>query len=150
MNSKLWQKNLSALRETRRELRSHGTSAEATLWKSLKGKQMEGTSWRRQYSIGTYILDFYCPALRLCIELDGNPHYTLEGDLHDYNRDNYLQKEYGIYTLRYENKEVFDCHNSVIEHIRTKIKEILKMQEKEIEPDKDVFLHTPPSCGHLP
>ena len=104
---------------------------------------MEGTSWRRQFSIGSYILDFYCPALRLCLELDGQSHYTIDGDLHDYNRDSWLLENHGIQTLRYENKEVFDCRDSVIEHIRTKVKELLK--EKEGVLDKDVFSHTPPA-----
>ncbi len=145
MNDKVWRKNISAFRDLRRELRTHGTSAEATLWKILKGKQMEGTNWRRQFSVGSYILDFYCPALRLCIELDGKPHYTIDGDLHDYNRDCWLLENHGIQTLRYENKEVFDCHDSVIEHIRTKVREILKEKEKVGVLDKDVFLHTPPA-----
>ena len=56
----------------RRALRNEGTSAEATLWLSLKGKQIEGMRWRRQFGVGPYILDFYCPQLRLCIELDGH------------------------------------------------------------------------------
>ena len=55
---------------------------------------MEGTNWRRQFSIGTDILDFYCPALRLCIELDGKPHYTIDdikiiSVLDDNNPDNF-------------------------------------------------------------
>ncbi|MBR6590004.1 MAG: DUF559 domain-containing protein [Bacteroidaceae bacterium] len=120
------QKNLAIQRDARRELRIQGTSAEATLWKSLKGKQIEETRWRRQFSIGSYILDFYCPALRLCIELDGNHHFTIEGDLHDTRRDNWLWKEHGIQTLRFENKEVFYCHDSVIENIKSVILELKK------------------------
>ena len=55
----------------RRELRNEGTAAEAVLWLLLKGKQLDGMRWRRQFGVGPYILDFYCPQLRLCIELDG-------------------------------------------------------------------------------
>ena len=91
----------------RRELRSHGTSAEASLWKLLKGKQIAGLQFRRQYSVGDYILDFYCPTLKLAIELDGDYHYHMEMPDRDWQRDRMLLDRYGIKTLRFENKMVF-------------------------------------------
>ena len=91
-------------RTLRRDLRRNGTSAEATLWSCLCAKQLEGIQWQRQFSIGPYILDFYAPLLKLCIELDGEPHYTPEGHDHDIQREEWLLREYGIwnphYTLR--------------------------------------------------
>ena len=130
------QKNLPEYENVRRELRTKGTPAEATLWKALKGKQIYRTSWRRQYSIGAYILDFYCPSLRLCIELDGNPHYTIEGSSHDSKRDQWLLEKYNIKTLRYENKEVFYCHDSVIENIKQVVQEHLKITKQTPSPKK--------------
>ena len=53
--------NAKYQQETRRELRLHGTPAEAALWTLLKGRQVNNLRWRRQFSIETYILDFYCP-----------------------------------------------------------------------------------------
>ena len=74
----------------RKELRSNGTKYEATLWLILKNRQIDGVRFRRQFSVGEYILDFYCPELKLGIELDGQGHYTIEGSLRDGSRDNSL------------------------------------------------------------
>ena len=109
----------------RRELRNEGTAAEAVLWLLLKGKQLDGMRWRRQFGVGPYILDFYCPQLRLCIELDGAPHDTLHGSLYDCRREEWLQHTHGIRTLRFENKDVFVHQDAVIERIREVTKEIL-------------------------
>lgn len=113
----------------RRELRNRGTSAEATLWLSLKGKQIEGMRWRRQFGVGPYILDFYCPQLRLCIELDGAQHYAIEGEGNDMQRDEWLLQTHGIRTLRFENKDIFIHHEAVIEHIRVITRKILSEGE---------------------
>ena len=117
--------NLKKQTPLRQELRNKGTAAEATLWKSLKGRQIEGLKWRRQFGIGPYILDFYCPSLHLCIELDGAQHYTIQGGENDLQREEWLLQEHGIRTLRFENKDIFINHEGVIEHIREVTREIL-------------------------
>ncbi|MEL6536768.1 MAG: DUF559 domain-containing protein, partial [Bacteroidota bacterium] len=66
--------NRKYLKERRQALRNNLTSAEATLWIFLKGRQLEGKKFRRQPSIGNYIVDFYCPEEQLVIELDGGLH----------------------------------------------------------------------------
>ena len=109
--------NLPYLKENRRELRSHGTSAEGGLWNILKGRQVGGLQFRRQFSIDNYILDFYCPSIRLAIELDGEYHYHAQMPKSDYNRDEELMSRYGIKTLRFENKEVFRNPNGIINTI---------------------------------
>ena len=109
----------------RRVLRNEGTSAEATLWLSLKGKQIEGMRWRRQFGVGPFILDFYCPQLRLCIELDGASHYTVQGGGNDAQRDEWLLCTHGIRTLRFENKDIFIHHEAVVEYIREVVKRTL-------------------------
>ena len=113
----------------RRELRNEGTSAEATLWLSLKGKQIEGMRWRRQFGVGPYVLDFYCPQLCLCIELDGAHHYTIEGGENDLQREEWLLQTHGIRTLRFENKDVFIHHEAVIEYIRRVTRELLDKEK---------------------
>ena len=61
--------NLPYLKGRRKELRKNLTPAEAGLWKMLKNKQLYGLKFRRQHSIENYIIDFYCPAIKLIIEL---------------------------------------------------------------------------------
>ena len=119
--------NRTEQKHLRKELRNEGTSAEAVLWFNLKGRKIEGMRWRRQFSVGPYILDFYCPQLRLCIELDGAHHYTLEGSEHDYLRDEWLLQERGIHTLRLENIDIFKRQDEVVERIREVTKEILSL-----------------------
>ena len=117
--------NLKEQTILRKELRNEGTAAEATLWFSLKGRQVEGMRWRRQFGVGPYILDFYCPQLHLCIELDGAPHYTIQGGENDLQREEWLLQEHGIRTIRFENKDIFINHEGVIEYIREVTREIL-------------------------
>ena len=67
--------NLLSLKPIRKELRNHGSPIEAVLWNHLKNSQT-GEKFRRQHSVGPYILDFYCPRIKLAIELDGSNHYN--------------------------------------------------------------------------
>lgn len=101
----------------RKKLRNKSTPAESTLWRSLKNKQLEGKKFRRQYSIGNYILDFYCQEEKLGIELDGAHHFTEEGIKHDKIRDEYLNR-IGVRVLRFENAAVFKFHESVLDTIK--------------------------------
>jgi len=109
--------NLPELKTFRKELRNHGTSAEAFLWTHLKQKQLEGKKFRRQFSVGHYILDFYCHTEKLCVELDGNDHFTNEQMKYDEIRTKFLNDQ-GIKVIRFENCEVFDHTESVLEEIR--------------------------------
>ena len=87
------------------------------MWKMLKAKQIEGKRWRRQFSIGNFILDFYCPEIKLCIELDGNEHYTVSGQFNDEQREEFLKSQ-GITIIRFENKEIWHYTEQIIETIR--------------------------------
>jgi very-short-patch-repair endonuclease len=98
--------NSAQLRETRKYLRTHSTSAETELWKYLSGKKLYGRKFRRQYSIGKYIIDFYCVSEKLAIELDGDPHGDYIQIQKDIIRDEYL-KRIGIKTIRIQNRFVF-------------------------------------------
>ena len=74
-NKKTQQYNQPEQKSLRRELRKGGEAPEAVMWTLLKNRQIEGVKFRRQFGVGPYILDFYCPELKLGIELDGAPHF---------------------------------------------------------------------------
>ena len=61
--------NRKSLKPRRQDLRNNPTQAEAFLWGFLKHSQLEDKKFRRQASIGSYIVDFYCPSEKLVIEL---------------------------------------------------------------------------------
>ncbi|MEO5602644.1 MAG: endonuclease domain-containing protein, partial [Cyclobacteriaceae bacterium] len=109
--------NKIELKTQRKLLRNNGTSAEATLWLLLKGKQLEGRKFRRQHSVGNYVLDFYCPSENLAVELDGEPHFTDEGIKRDEIRAKYILG-LQIRIIRFENNEVFDNPQAVLLEIR--------------------------------
>ena len=113
--------NLQHKKESRQDLRNHSTSAEATLWKQLKGRQLNGKKFRRQHGIGPYIVDFFCPECRLVVELDGKPHLNEYGAEYDERRTGYL-KECGVTVIRFENKMVFKELEFVLSTIVEKLK----------------------------
>lgn len=103
----------------RRKLRHSLTPAEASLWRVLKGRQVYGLKFRRQHSVGPYILDFYCPELKLAIELDGESHAMREE--YDERRTDYLFRMAGIMVLRFENRVVFENLEQIIAEIGEKM-----------------------------
>lgn len=113
--------NRKGLKDYRKQLRNNLTSAEATLWKLLKGKQLEGRKFRRQFSVENYILDFYCPSERLAVELDGAGHFTEDGFLYDEERTKVLNS-LDIKVIRFENKEVFDSPEHVLHAIKSQFR----------------------------
>ena len=114
MHYKTAKANESEQKILRKELRSHATPAEAVLWKMLKGRNADGMKFRRQQGIGPYVLDFYCPELRLCVELDGSSHdYKYE---YDEQRTKFLQNQ-GIRVLRFSNEQVWQGIDSVVDEI---------------------------------
>jgi very-short-patch-repair endonuclease len=113
--------NKKALLEFRKSLRNNSTSAEVTLWTYLQKRQLEGRKFRRQHSVGNYILDFYCPSERLCVELDGAGHFTEEGMKNDEERTRYLNS-FDIRVIRFENQDVFNHINNVLEAIKSNFK----------------------------
>lgn len=108
--------NLKSEKELRQTLRNNLTPAEATLWKALKGSQINGLKFRRQHSLGPYVMDFYCPSIRLCVELDGEVHNTYGACLHDSERTRFLN-ENGITVKRFENDVVYKNINAIIQTI---------------------------------
>ena len=120
-------KNVQLLR--RKELRQNLTPEEAVLWTQLKAKSIDGSKWRKQHPIANYILDFYCPESKLCVELDGNRHYTFEGAREDEARTHFLNKR-GIRVLRFENRLIWENLQGVLDVIRLELKQVI-MENKE-------------------
>ena len=108
--------NLSHKKEARRTLRNNLTPAEAVLWNRLKNSQLNNRKFRRQHSIGEFILDFYCPQEKLAVELDGAGHFTASGNLNDVARTDYLNAV-GIRVMRFENKLIWSALDSVLHDI---------------------------------
>jgi very-short-patch-repair endonuclease len=96
--------NKSELKMLRKKLRKSLTPAEAKLWNILKSSKL-GAKFRRQHSIGKYILDFYCPSKKLGIELDGATHDNPQKYRYDLERDMYL-KSFGLNVVHILSREV--------------------------------------------
>jgi very-short-patch-repair endonuclease len=109
--------NLPKLKTFRKDLRNNLTPAEAKLWQVLQNKNLDGRKFRRQHSVGKYILDFYCPAEKLAVELDGEIHFTDAARAFDRERRIYSE-DCGIRVLRFENKLVFEDLEWVLGVIR--------------------------------
>jgi very-short-patch-repair endonuclease len=112
--------NSPKTKNRRKELRNNATPAEQQLWRILKSRNLDGHKFRRQHSVGPYILDFYCPARKLAIELDGDTHFTNEAEDYDKNRTSYLNSM-GITVLRFLNTDVFHNLEGVAEKILQKL-----------------------------
>src|SRR4030042_973764 len=109
--------NIKLFKEKRKHLRNTLTPSEAKLWFLLKDSQLENRKFRRQHSVGPYVLDFYCPSEKLCIELDGVAHFTDSGYEYDTARTEYLTT-LNIRVIRFENRDVFENTEGVLEEIR--------------------------------
>ncbi len=100
----------------RRQNRSEMPPAEAILWSRIRRCAIGGARFRRQYSVGGYVVDFYCPALRLVIELDGDTHFGGGAEERDAVRDAYIQT-FGIQVIRFTNDDVYQRLEPVLERI---------------------------------
>ncbi len=99
--------------------------AEAVVWSYIKNKQIFGQRFLRQFSIGSYIVDFYCPKLRLAIEIDGTSHMKKTAFEYDSDRQAAIES-LGIKFLRFRNDEVYEGIGGVIKLIENKAEELLK------------------------
>ena len=115
--------NLSPQKPKRQYLRTHSTRSEIVLWLNLKGHQMLGYKFRRQYGIAHFILDFYCPALRLAIEVDGASHDSPQAKARDSTRQREIEK-HGICFLRFTDEQVLGNIDNVCMMIEEKIREL--------------------------
>ena len=109
--------NLPLLKERRIELRKNQTREEKILWERLRQNQL-GFKFKRQHSVGPYILDFYCSEKKLAIELDGSHH--VDNKEYDTQRSDYLSV-LGIKVLRFWNSEVSANIEIVIQRIEKEL-----------------------------
>ncbi|HUU13767.1 MAG TPA: endonuclease domain-containing protein [Terriglobia bacterium] len=109
--------NQKSMKEIRRNLRHSLTPAEASLWKALQGSKLAGKKFRRQHSIGNYVVDFYCPECKLAIELDGEKHFNTIASEYDLRRTEFLSRN-NIRVLRFENRAVFEHPEGVLQAIK--------------------------------
>ena len=116
--------NIPPLKTRRRELRNAPTPAEVVLWKYLQRRQLLGKKFRRQYSIGRYVVDFFCPECNLAIELDGQPHYQILREDYETERTGFLEG-LGVHLVRFENRLVFENLEGVLEEIRGAIRNLV-------------------------
>lgn len=100
-----------------REMRKNPTEAEQLLWKELRGRKLDNLKFRRQQPMQGYILDFYCEAVRLGVEVDGEIHVKKEQLKYDQQRSEYLE-EYGIKIIRFTNDQIINCKKEVLNTIR--------------------------------
>ena len=96
--------------ERARALRTEDTEAEARLWASLRDRRLGGWRWKRQVPQGSYIVDFYCAAARLVVEIDGGQH--AEQLDYDERRTAYLNAK-GLRVLRFWNHQVLTSREGV-------------------------------------
>ena len=100
----------------RQRLRSEMPRAENLLWSKLRGKQLAGLRFRRQHGIGPYVVDFYCPEVRLAVEVDGDSHFGDGAEKRDQRRQAYVES-FGILFMRCTNGDVYKNIEGVLEEI---------------------------------
>jgi very-short-patch-repair endonuclease len=104
------------LKNLARGLRKNMTEAERVFWQRIRGKQLKDHQFYRQKNIGNYIVDFYCPAAELIVEIDGGQHHSDIGNEKDKIRDSYLN-QLGFRVLRFSDSEVFENMDGVLEKV---------------------------------
>lgn len=117
------------LRLKRQQLRKHPTRSESVLWQAIRNRQC-GVKFRRQFSIGHFILDFYCHELKLAIEADGYTHESSEAKRRDRDRHTSLEK-YGIRFLRFTDGNILSNVEKVVKRIKCEI-ELLKKERAPV------------------
>ena len=105
-----------ALLEVIKEQRQNPTLAEEKLWQELRRKNLNGFKFRRQHPVAGYILDFYCPKLKIGIEVDGEVHKSTDQKTYDDQRSKDISR-YGVRIIRFWNSEVMNDLESVLQRI---------------------------------
>lgn len=106
----------------RQGLRKNSPIPELLLWKKLRNRQLDGYKIRRQYSIGGFVVDFYCPSRKLVIEVDGDSHYRKEIKTYDLQRERAISS-LGLRIVRFTNLEVSRNLEGVLEKISSCLKD---------------------------
>jgi very-short-patch-repair endonuclease len=103
--------------------------SEVILWSKLKNRQMHGERFLRQYGVDQYVLDFYCPRLKLAIEIDGDSHFMPGAEEQDKARQEYIES-FGIQFLRFTNEDVYKNIDGVCQTLYNRIEGIKIVEGK--------------------
>ena len=99
-----------------KEMRRNLTPAEGMLWEAIKSVYLQEIRFRSPHPVGVWILDFYCPKLKLVIEVDGKSHESQS----EYDAIRTATLEYhGYYVLRFKNEEIFKDLQKVLDRIKS-------------------------------
>ena len=104
------------LKQLARHLRNNSTLSEVLFWNEVKARQILGYQFLRQKPIGNFIVDFYCPKLKLVIEIDGDSHGYIKAIQRDEIKEKYLLK-IGIELIRYDDLDVKTDMGAVLDHL---------------------------------
>lgn len=110
----------SIRRAAAKKLRANTTPQERNLWRALKDLPIEGSHFRRQAPIGPYVVDFFCPAKRPVLEIDGGHHNEDGVAERDRARQSWLENE-GYRVIRFWNSEIVGDLTAVLERIYVEI-----------------------------
>ena len=99
-------------------MRREPTEAELRLWRYLRNSRLDGHKFRRQATIGSRIVDFFCPSKGLVVEIDGDTH-DMESDA---LKDERLHQQSGFATMRFSNRDVIENIEGVLETLRMTLK----------------------------
>ena len=111
-------------KKRRQKLRRGRPRAEIILWEYLRKRRFYNYKFRRQHGIGRYIVDFYCPRLKLAIELDGDSHFRYKQIEYNAIRQEWIEN-HGIKVIRFYNNEIFED----IERVLLKLKDKCNIQK---------------------
>ncbi len=111
--------NLKSQEIIRKKLRHEATKAELLIWRKIRDKQL-GYKFRRQHSIGKYIVDFICIELKLIIEIDGSVHFYDKNIVKDKIRENYLNN-LGFKIKRYKNTDILYNIDSALSDLQNNL-----------------------------
>jgi len=109
-------------KNNRKMLRSNMPKAEVVLWSRLKGKRLDGYKFRRPYSVQKFVIDFYCPRLKLAIEVDGDSHFSEGSERTDKARQAFIES-FGISFLRFTNRDIYENLAGVLAKIEDFVQE---------------------------
>jgi very-short-patch-repair endonuclease len=99
------------MKQLARILRRHQTDAEKQIWRHLRNRGLAGFKFRRQYSVGPYVVDFVCLERWLVVEIDGGQH--MEQQQKDERRTASLES-HGFRVVRFWNNDVLQNIETVL------------------------------------
>ena len=119
--------NKSSEKIKRRKLRQNQTEAEKLIWRFLRNRQLLDHKFKRQYSVDHFVIDFYCPELKLAVEADGATHNESGRKEYDIRREKYLKK-FGVSFLRIKDEELFGNPNKAFAKIEDAVKRLREIK----------------------